>query len=374
MPEGGFASADHHLAALTELGVTSDFLPDLPGQLAAATFAPRLAHLEISGREAEPARWAALWGATSLSGLRRFAFRAGVHRLEDSISLRDLLAAPWLADLDRLTLTGWVGHQPLGARRPPFLSQLLRAAPRLRGLSLDGCPLPPEEADALRGIPAVSLEHLDLGSGMGVGRKVLRAVLQCPALAGLRSFALSSAGCAALHYLTESPLRHGLRVLRLTECRPTSLLRLARAGCRSLERLAVGVNLRSQGTGEDGEASLAPAFAALLDPDNLPRLASLRVTCYGSVTAVLLRALARAPGVTRLKELDLELCAGPAEVTALAELPLSDGLARLAIGHVWAKDTVERQANVAVLQERFGPALDCGGPTCSRPADVGELC
>src|SRR5262249_13180492 len=155
-----------------------------PATLAAAPFAPRLRRLEIAGRRPDPPSWAVLWKAKTLGGLRQFGFRTS-HRLTQSISLEDLLAAPWLAGLEWLELAG---HDETNSSAPlpayPLLSHALQAAP-LRALAIEGCALPDSEAGALTLRPPLPLEHLDLGSASGISQKVLRAVLQCPALSGL---------------------------------------------------------------------------------------------------------------------------------------------------------------------------------------------
>jgi uncharacterized protein (TIGR02996 family) len=329
---------------VTNLGVSSDLVERLPGTIAEAPFAPQLHHLELTSRAPSSSWWCPLWRAKTLRCLRRFAFRSRDH-LHHHLDLGELTSAPWFAGLEWLKLAGSENGPPLAI---PDLGRFLGSG-NLLALSVGGFAIPEAETQRLRTMPEIPLQHLDLGSGRGVGRKVLRALIRSPGFRGLRSFALTDNGNVALSALSEAPMRDNLRVLRLGG-HSSGLLQLARSGCPQLRRL----EFRSGGLQED-KAGLARALGALLDPDNSPRLVSLGMA-GGLMRGDLVRLVAGHPGSTRLKELRLSSFPGPDEARILSESRRLSGLTCLRIQSRFRRSE-EREAAKDILLQRFGPRL-----------------
>jgi uncharacterized protein (TIGR02996 family) len=329
---------------VTNLGVSSDLVESLPKTIAEAPFAPRLHHLELTSRAPSSSWWRPLWRAKTLRSLRRFAFRTRDH-LHQELDLGEFTSAPWFAGLEWLTLAGSENGPPLAI---PDLGRFLGSG-NLLALSVGGFAIPEAETQRLRTMPEIPLQHLDLGSGRGVGRKALRTLLRSPGLRGLRSFALADNGNVALTALTEAPMRENLRVLRLGG-HPAGLLQLAKAGCPQLRRFECW----SRGARGD-TLVLARALNTLLDPDHFPHLVSLGMS-GGLVRADLFRLVADPPGSARLKELRLGSFPGPDEARTLAESRALSGLTCLRIQPAYRRPG-EGEAAKDILLQRFGPRL-----------------
>jgi uncharacterized protein (TIGR02996 family) len=330
-----------------DLGVPSDLVHDLPGTLASAPFAPNLRRLDVVARGNTRPQWHWLWGTTCLQSLRRFGFRTRLT-LRNELSLEELTGAPWFPGLERLELAGTWGA-PLVTSD---VSALLRAG-RLQALALEGCGFSEAAVAGFRTLPPTALEHLDLGSGRRIDRRMLRAILHSPGLTGLRSFALSGNGNAVLAYLLDSPLREALRSLQLSGCSPTGLLRLSRVGCPQLARLTAHLHVK-----QEERALLAQVVDALLDPQAFPRLVRLKVVGHGDWGGEVIRHLAAHQGCARLKDLGLRLDIGQREAKALADSPWLGGLGRLSISLNYSTPQEEREEIRSILFQRFGSRLD----------------
>ncbi|MBN9119483.1 MAG: TIGR02996 domain-containing protein [Planctomycetes bacterium] len=357
-PTAAFSSAEWKT---TDLGVPSDLAANLVEAITNAPYAPALERLEINARDPNGAVWSELCAASSLSNLKWFGFRSRLP-LSAFIDLHRMSNPRWFSNLERLELVGTPARRQFVL---PGVRPLLDAGP-LRALILEGCGFNDREPSSLRTMPPVPLEHLDLGSGRGVGRKVLRALIRSPGLAALRSFALSGDGNAALTYLRDAPMRESLRVLRLSGCRASGMLSLAAAGCPQLARLDIG--LVASGNGES--RVLERVVGAVLNPAQFPRLISLRVRAEGPQPPDVFRRLIADPAVGRLRELGLFLRFGPDQLRLLAGVRALESLDRLQIPEhyliaddsitpeKWVHTKEERKKAVAALQEHFGPRYD----------------
>lgn len=346
---------------LTDLGVRSDFMPDVAKAVANSPSARNLERLEINARDPGISVWQELCNADSLCNLKRFGFRSRLP-LSAFIDPRKVANPAWFSNLERLELVGTPRREPFEL---PGVRPLLSGGP-LRGLVLEGCGFANSEPSLLRAMPPGSLEHFDLGSGCGISRKVLRALIQSPGLARLCSLALGGNGNAAMTYLRDAPMRDSLRVLRLSGCRPSGILALAAVGCPRLATLDIGIADAER----DDPAGLASAIDAILDPNNFPRLVSLKLRARACPLPGALRRLVENPAVARLRELRLFFHPDPNELRSLLTSGSLDALDRLQLpehfldaNDSWIPDAVDRareecKKRAAALQDRFGPRYD----------------
>jgi uncharacterized protein (TIGR02996 family) len=333
--------------SVENLAISSDMLRRPAEALVAASFAPTLRRLEIDSRHDDPNVWQPLWQSDRLRSLKRFGFRTRLN-WAGTLRVPELLSAPWFSGLERLELSGMGGSSVLNI---PDLTGFLRGN-RLRGLELDCCHVSEGAVPALRGLPPVPLEHLDLGTGCEINKRALRALLQSPGLLGLRSLGLAGNGNLALTYLTQSRIRESLRVLRLSACDLAWVLRLARAGCPQLSRLVICLHSQPQ-----DPTQLQALVDAIFDSGSFPRLVSLNWDAWPQVSSEVVRLTANHPRAARLLEFGLTACTTE-DLRILCESRFLEGLPAFRISPYSLQRLPGWDAQLASLKQRLGPRLD----------------